>query len=162
MRALSWFSQVPLTVRVPAVVIPNGAIGARFSPDGGTLYLTDATGLGDGSWTPVPSLEFASPANPSGSATALDGNAPGNRLSLSASLPLSIPAGGRLWIRFRGDDLAGNENAMAVDDFSITAIGPDADGDTVADPADNCPSLSNSDQANSDGAAVRSLRNVAR
>jgi hypothetical protein len=27
-------------------VVPNGAIGARFSPDGGTLYLTDATGLG--------------------------------------------------------------------------------------------------------------------
>jgi hypothetical protein len=27
-------------------VIPNGAIGARFSPDGATLYLTDATGLG--------------------------------------------------------------------------------------------------------------------
>ena len=27
-------------------MIPNGAIGARFSPDGATLYLTDATGLG--------------------------------------------------------------------------------------------------------------------
>jgi hypothetical protein len=27
-------------------VLPNGAIGARFSPEGETLYLTDATGLG--------------------------------------------------------------------------------------------------------------------
>jgi hypothetical protein len=27
-------------------VIPSGAIGARVSPDGATLYLTDATGLG--------------------------------------------------------------------------------------------------------------------
>ena len=27
-------------------MIPNGAIGARFSPDGATLYLTEATGLG--------------------------------------------------------------------------------------------------------------------
>jgi len=27
-------------------VLPNGAIGARFSPDGGTLYLTESTGLG--------------------------------------------------------------------------------------------------------------------
>jgi hypothetical protein len=27
-------------------VIPNGAIGARFSPEGSTMYLTDATGLG--------------------------------------------------------------------------------------------------------------------
>jgi len=28
------------------VVLPNGAIGARFSPEGDTMYLTDATGLG--------------------------------------------------------------------------------------------------------------------
>ena len=27
-------------------MIPNGAIGARFSPEGDTMYLTDATGLG--------------------------------------------------------------------------------------------------------------------
>jgi hypothetical protein len=27
-------------------VLPNGAIGARFSPQGDTMYLTDATGLG--------------------------------------------------------------------------------------------------------------------
>jgi hypothetical protein len=27
-------------------VLPNGAIGARLSPDGVTLYVTDATGLG--------------------------------------------------------------------------------------------------------------------
>jgi hypothetical protein len=27
-------------------VLPNGAIGARLSPDGDTMYLTDATGLG--------------------------------------------------------------------------------------------------------------------
>jgi hypothetical protein len=27
-------------------VLPNGAIGARFSPEGDVLYLTDATGLG--------------------------------------------------------------------------------------------------------------------
>jgi hypothetical protein len=56
MRALSWFAQVPLTVRVAAIVIPNGAIGARFSPDGGTLYLTDATGLGI--------YDVANPASP--------------------------------------------------------------------------------------------------
>ena len=27
-------------------MLPNGAIGARFSPGGETMYLTDATGLG--------------------------------------------------------------------------------------------------------------------
>jgi hypothetical protein len=38
--------QVLDTASVAAVVIPSGAIGARYSPDGVTLYLTDATGLG--------------------------------------------------------------------------------------------------------------------
>ena len=42
---------------------------------------------------------------------------------------------------------------LGVDDFSITPVGSDADGDTVADPADNCPSVANPDQDNSDGAA---------
>jgi hypothetical protein len=42
---------------------------------------------------------------------------------------------------------------LGVDDFSITAIAPDADGDTVANAADNCPTVANSGQANSDGAA---------
>jgi hypothetical protein len=37
--------QVLSAARVAAVVIPNGAIGVRLSPDGETLYLTDATGL---------------------------------------------------------------------------------------------------------------------
>lgn len=37
-------------------MIPNGAIGARFSPDGATLYLTDATGLGI--------YDIANPASP--------------------------------------------------------------------------------------------------
>jgi hypothetical protein len=45
MRTLSPFAQVPLSVGVAVGVIPNGAIGARFSPDGETLYLTDVTGL---------------------------------------------------------------------------------------------------------------------
>jgi hypothetical protein len=37
-------------------VIPNGAIGARLSPDGDTLYLTDSTGLGI--------YDLAEPASP--------------------------------------------------------------------------------------------------
>ena len=27
-------------------MLPNGAIGVRFSPGGDTMYVTDATGLG--------------------------------------------------------------------------------------------------------------------
>jgi hypothetical protein len=45
----------------------------------------------------------------------------------------------------------GAEDGLAVDNFLLSAQGPDADGDTVADPADNCPATSNEDQTNTDG-----------
>ena len=67
---------------------------------------------------------------------------------------MSIPPGATFWVRWAEAEAnpAGDDDMLGVDDFSITAVGPDADGDTVADPADNCPSLGNPDQANTDGA----------
>jgi hypothetical protein len=115
-------------------------------------YSTDADGLGSGTWTAIPELEFASPTTPA-SATALDGNAPANRLPLSVHLPLAIPNGATIWVRFTDYDLDPKNDGLAVDDFSLTANAPDADGDHVADGGDNCPSLSNPDQTNTDGAA---------
>jgi hypothetical protein len=58
--AVEWldakYAQVPLSGDVAVRVIPNGAIGARFSADGETLYLTDVTGLGI--------YDFSNPASP--------------------------------------------------------------------------------------------------
>ena len=118
---------------------------------------TDATSLTTGTWTQPGDLELTSPNNTAngGSQTALDGNQPANRTAKSSSIPVSIPPGATFWLRW-ADATAnppGDDEMLGVDDFSITAVGPDADGDTVADPADNCPSAANPDQANSDGAA---------
>jgi hypothetical protein len=118
---------------------------------------TDATSLTTGTWTQPGDLELTSPNTTSngGTQTALDGNQPANRTAKSAAIPVSIPPGATFWLRW-ADATAnppGDDEILGVDDFSITASGPDADGDTLADPADNCPSVANPDQANADGAA---------
>ena len=117
---------------------------------------TDATSLTTGTWTSPGDLELTSPNTTlnGDTQTAIDGNNPLNRTAKSSSIPVSIPPGATFWVRW-ADAVAnppGDDDMLGVDDFSISAVGPDADGDTVADPADNCPSAGNPDQVNSDGA----------
>jgi hypothetical protein len=108
--------------------------------------------LSSGAWTSLPSFEFASPVT-TGGPQKLDGNDAANRRSFSGTIPVSVPDGALVWFYWFDYNQSGANHGMGVDDFSITANGPDADGDTVADPADNCPSVANPDQANTDGAA---------
>jgi hypothetical protein len=122
-------------------------------------YSTNATDPSDssGTWTAsVLPLQFRSPVTTTTSEP-LNGNEADKRQTLTTTLPISIPPGGRFWLRWVDSDLFLGEDkpddGLAVDDFSITATGPDADGDTVADPADNCPSVANPEQTNTDGAA---------
>ena len=117
---------------------------------------TDATSLTTGTWAEPGDLELTTPntASNGGTQIAADGNQPANRTAKSSSIPVSIPPGATFWVRWV-DAVAnppGDDDMLGVDDFSISAVGPDADGDTVADPADNCPSAANPDQVNSDGA----------
>jgi hypothetical protein len=85
-------------------------------------------------------------------AQAVDGNAPANRQAIAESIPVSIPSGATVWLRWFDVDSSDPEHGLAVDDFSLSAVAPDADGDTVANGGDNCPSIANADQRNSDGA----------
>ena len=118
---------------------------------------TDATSLTTGTWTSPGDLELSSPNTaPNGDTqTAVDGNQAANRTAKSSSISISIPPGATFWVRWADAEAnpPGDDDMLGVDDFSITAVGPDADGDTVADPADNCPSVGNPDQVNSDGAS---------
>jgi hypothetical protein len=119
-------------------------------------FSTDATSLATGTWMQPGDLELSSPNTTpnSGMQTAVDGNQPANRTAKSGSMPVSIPPGATFWVRWQEAEAnpPGDDDVLGVDDFSITAVAPDADGDTVADPADNCPSTANPDQGNSDGA----------
>jgi VCBS repeat-containing protein len=81
----------------------------------------NATSLTSGSWTDVNGLDFVS-INASASPLTLDGNATANRLAISFNIAgLSIANGGTFWIRWIDTNIAGNDDGLAVDNFSLTA-----------------------------------------
>lgn len=83
-------------------------------------YSTNATSLTTGTWTAVPALDCVE-TNTASNAGALNGNDAANRTAVAASLSgLAIPANGTLWIRWSGDNSAGNDDGIAVDDFEIS------------------------------------------
>jgi hypothetical protein len=98
----------------------------RLIPD--TLffsYSTNATTLGNGTWTNVSSLNFLTPSANFGSlvtAGLLDGNLTANRQTISFTVTgLSIANGQSIWLKWFDTNIAGTDDGMAVDDVSIVA-----------------------------------------
>jgi exonuclease III len=86
-------------------------------------YSQTATSLATGSWIDVDELDFNAPIL-AGTAGALNGNLLTNRDSLSFSITgLAIPAGATFWIRWNDFNVASSDDALAIDDFSITPAG---------------------------------------
>jgi hypothetical protein len=77
------------------------------------------TTLTEGTWTAVPALTFTSPTT-GGTGQALDGNLPANSATLNATLPVAVPLGECLWLRWTDINDAGNDHGLGIDDFSIT------------------------------------------
>jgi uncharacterized protein len=81
---------------------------------------TNATSLATGTWTDFDNLDFSSP-NINASAGALDGNASGNRASISSSVTgLSVADGSSFWIRWNDFDISSSDDGLSIDDFSVT------------------------------------------
>ena len=84
-------------------------------------YSLSATSLASGSWTDVDDLDFTAPVI-SGTVGALNGNI--NKLNPTATISgLAIAPGATFWIRWNDLDISGADDALAVDDFSITPDG---------------------------------------
>ncbi len=82
-------------------------------------YSTNATDLTTGTWTGVAALNFVTPNTVTSGAK--DGNAAGNRTSLSSTIAsLSIANGATFWIRWTDTDATGADDGLSVDDFSLT------------------------------------------
>jgi Predicted extracellular nuclease len=80
---------------------------------------TNATSLTTGTWIDSDNLDFNSP-NIAATAGALDGNAPGNRTSLSSSITgLSVANGSSFWIRWNDFDISSSDDGLSIDDFSL-------------------------------------------
>jgi hypothetical protein len=85
-------------------------------------YSLNATDLVTGTWTDVDLLDFNAPT--SDTTGAKDGNAAGNRTSISSTIAsLSILNGSTFWIRWNDFDATGADDGLAVDDFSIRVNG---------------------------------------
>ncbi|NOH01710.1 MAG: hypothetical protein HND47_06995 [Chloroflexi bacterium] len=86
-------------------------------------YQVGATSLTSGTWTDFDTLDFTSPIFGTVSSSALDGNAPANRLALSASITgLNIQPNQEVWLRWQDINDANNDHGLAVDDLSVVAF----------------------------------------
>jgi hypothetical protein len=97
-------------------------------------FSTTATSINSGTYTDVNSLDFASPTI-AGAVGAKDGNAAANRTTKTptAIIPASgIPDGATFFIRWVPLDMAGSEDGLAIDNFSL-GINPTADFDLDGD-----------------------------
>lgn len=87
-------------------------------------YSLDANSLTTGTWIDVDSLDFRSVVLAGGTVGARDGNAAEFKANVQGSISqLSLAANQTLWIRWVDTDIAGADDALAVDDFSLTLVG---------------------------------------
>ncbi|GAB2864154.1 hypothetical protein GCM10027044_26030 [Hymenobacter ruber] len=97
-----------------------GATGGRtdnlafgYSTGGGTFATA--------TYTAFPALDFTTP-NTTGTAGTRDGNQTTNQAALAATISgLSIAPGATFYIHWVDSDISGNDDGLAVDDFSLTA-----------------------------------------
>jgi trimeric autotransporter adhesin len=83
-------------------------------------FSTSATSLANGTWTDADGLDFIAP-NSSGTVGAFDGNASGNRTTITYTINgLNIPDNSTFAIRWSDYDVTGAEDGLGVDDFTIT------------------------------------------
>lgn len=98
-------------------------------------YQVGATSISSGTWSDFDALDFTSPIFGTTAPSALDGNAPANRLTLSASITgLNIQPNQEVWLRWQDINDANNDHGLAVDDLSVSA---------VSNPVDDAPEVSN-------------------
>ena len=84
-------------------------------------YSTDATSLTTGSFTAVTALNAVSVVGCTGNG---NGNTAACRAAVSSTITsVSIAPGATFWIRWADSNSTGNDDALAIDDFSLTPQG---------------------------------------
>jgi hypothetical protein len=103
-----------------------GAVGRADRLD--FAYSADGTSIITGAWTEVDALDFTGPIT-AGATGALDGNAADNQLLISHTISgLSLLDGGNIWLRWVDFDASGSDDGLAIDNFSLLAMGELGDG----------------------------------
>jgi len=84
-------------------------------------YSLNATGLNDGTWTTVASLNLIEKLTTTTAAAAVDGNLAANKTSISSDISLAWTNNSKLWIKWTDANDTGSDGIYAIDDFSLTA-----------------------------------------
>ncbi|HEY0742776.1 MAG TPA: DUF5689 domain-containing protein [Chryseosolibacter sp.] len=93
----------------------------------------DATSLTNGTWTDINELDFTSLLN-TGSVGAVNGNT--TNTNIVFEIPgLAIPSGQTFYIRWSDLDVSSSDDGLAIDDFSLTAMGTTLEPSITFSPA---------------------------
>ena len=96
--------------------------GTGYAFDVPTLNTNDALDTATG-WTPFSTLDFSTKST-TASAGALDGNSSSNRTILTGTITgLTVASGSSIWLRWYDSQNSGNDNGLAIDDFSFYVSG---------------------------------------
>ncbi len=90
-----------------------------------TPFTDVPTGASPAGYTAYPALDmdyFTTSELDNNNTTAIDGNAPANSGVLEACIPLSIPAGHEIMLRWWEPDNSGNDHTMCIDDLEVTPV----------------------------------------
>lgn len=103
--------------------------GEQWRVGGGTstdtlafAYSTVATAVSDTiptNWTNVTALNFTSLVTAAAGA-ALDGNAAANSTTKTGTVPVNIPVGGSIILKWSDINVAGNDDGLGIDDLNVT------------------------------------------
>jgi len=88
-----------------------------ISTDAASFNLSPAS---DRNWIAYPELNFKGPHYKPEEGSALNGNATENRQLLSASIPVTIPDGAYVMLRWKDVDETESDHGLAIDDFNLT------------------------------------------
>jgi hypothetical protein len=83
-------------------------------------YSTVAAGIGDTTSAWFSGNPLLSPVMTGATAGPLDGNLAANQATVTGTINITVTAGSTLYIRFSDLNTAGSDDAMAIDDLSIT------------------------------------------
>ena len=96
----------------------NGVETLSFSYQTSPFFITSLT---TGTWTSVAALDFTQPSNPGGIGP-LNGNAAANRTVRTASIPVNIPVGGEVMLRWADATSGGQSSGLGIDDVSVSVL----------------------------------------
>ena len=99
-------SASPITTSSPSATLPTGYVA-------------------------VAGLNFNSPTT-TGTVGPLDGNATANRTALDVSIPVNIPVGSEIMLRWGDIDHAGADHGLGIDDVTITATATPVTGPAIS------------------------------